>query len=241
MYVAAMGAIDMRRTRFGRRGFILLFGARSIVSNTAGHDQTLTCPRCGRATQMLAKSVRTWFTVFFVPVFPISGRKEFTQCAACGAQFAVSPQELQRSVSDADQQASQQAIGLYNSMRAPPANAVTLNQLMSLYASIKEYDQAISAAAEYSQALTSSEQCMATLGRVHLARGDFPHALHWLGQATARNASYGEAQYYKGVAHLLTTPPQFPQAIAAARAARTLGYAGAEELLKDAEARAHHG
>lgn len=229
------------QTRFAlprRRGFIILFGARGIVSGGSEPPVQATCPRCGQSAEFASKGIRTWFTIFFVPVFPISGRKEFCQCSVCGAQFTLTARELQSRMAQSEQQSNQQAIGLYNSLRASPANAVTLNQLMTAYASMKEYDQAISAATEFSQALNSSEQCMATLGRVYLAKNEYALALHWLNQAVSRNPQYGEAQYYKGVAHLLSTPPEYPQAIAAARAARAAGHAGADELLKDAETRA---
>ena len=187
---------------------------------------------------MQARSFRHWFTMFFVPVFPISRKRRFTQCPGCGAQFPVEPQELRQRLAAGQQQQNQEAIGLYNSLRASPANSITLDQLMKLYASMKEYDSAISAAADFPQALHSSEQCMTTLGRVYLARNQFSDALQWFDAAVQRNPQLGEAQYCKAVAHLLMTPPDTAAAIPAARAARAAGYPNAESLLRDAEAKA---
>jgi tetratricopeptide (TPR) repeat protein len=187
---------------------------------------------------MVPKKCRQWFTFFFIPVFPMGAVKQFVQCSLCKAQVHTTPENLRSQVSRADAQQTQQAIGLYNSLRASPANAVTLNQLMLLYASLKEYDQAISAAADFPQALNASEQCMTTLGRIYLAQNRFTQALQWLDAAVERNPQLGEAQYYKAVTHLLTAPPDFAAAIAAARAARSAQYAGAEALLKDAEEKA---
>ena len=187
---------------------------------------------------MKARSVRGWFTLFFIPLFPISGRRSFTQCPHCGAQFSVTPDELRRRVASNDAQMNQQAIGLYNSLRSSPANSITLDQLMKMYASMKEFDQAISAAAEFPQALHNSEQCMTTLGRVYLAQNKFAEALQWFDAALARNRELGEANYYKALSHLLSTPPDYPAAIAAARAARGAGYPQAEALLKEAEGKA---
>ena len=187
---------------------------------------------------MQGKSLRHWFTFFFLPIFPISGKRVFTQCPQCGAQFPLAPEELRQRVQASDQQQNQQAIALYNSLRASPANSITLDQLMKLYASMHEFPQAISAASEFSQALDNSEQCMTTLGRVYLAQNNFGDAIKWFDAAIERNPQLGEAQYYKGLAHLLTTPPNFPAAISAARAARSAGYPEAESLLKQAETRA---
>lgn len=223
----------------GRHGFILLFGSRTIVSNDGSAEPVRTrCPRCEQEVDLRAKRYRTWFTLFFIPVFPVSGSTRFLECPNCGAQFDLSPEELRSRVAESDRQQNQQAIALYNSLRASPGNSVTLNQLMTMYASMKEFDQAISAAAQFHEALHASEQCMATLGRIYLAKNDHAEALKWLDAAVARNPMLGEAQYYKGVAHLLRTPSEPEQAVAAARAARNAGHPEAEGLLREAESKA---
>ena len=223
------------------RGFIILFGSRAIISNATAAPVQTRCPRCQQQTSLVPKSYRTWFTLFFIPVFPISGQTQFCQCTSCGAQFQVPAEELRHRLAEADRQQNQQAITLYNSLRASPANAVTLNELMTAYASMNEFDQAISAAGEFPQALHASEQCMTTLGRVYLAKNQYHEALQWFEAAVARNSALGEAQYYKAVAHLLTTPPEPQKAVAAARAARGAGFANAEALLREAEEKARQG
>jgi len=221
-----------------RAGFIFLFGSRTLVSAGGEPPVHTHCPRCGHEADLVSKRYRHWFTFFFLPVFPISAGKSFCQCSRCGAQFQIPAEELRSRVADADQHQAQQAIVLYNSLRASPANSVTLNQLMAMYASMKEYDQAISAANDFPQALQASEQCMATLGRVYLAQSRHTEALNWLDQAITRNPQFGEAQYYKGLTHLLMIPSDLPRAISAARAARNAAYPNADALLRDAEAKA---
>ncbi len=196
------------------------------------------CPRCRREADIAAKSYRQWFTLFFIPIFPISGSTKFSECSNCHARFQVPAQELRARLEVGQQQQNQQAIGLYNSLRASPANSITLNELMQIYASMKEYDQAISAAGQFPQALNNSEQCMTTLGRVYLAQDRYTEALQWFDAAVSRNAQLGEAQYHKAVAHLLTTPPDIHGAVIAARAARNAGYPNADALLKEAESKA---
>ena len=119
---------------------------------------------------MRGKSFRNWFTLFFIPVFPISGRQEISECPACSSQFPVPVRELAGRVASVGREQQQRAIAMYNSLRNSPANSVTLNELMALYASLGEFDQAIGAAGEFTQALHNSEQCMTTLGRVYLAK-----------------------------------------------------------------------
>jgi tetratricopeptide (TPR) repeat protein len=222
-----------------RRGFIFIVGTRTIVSND--HDSTRVvrtrCPQCGQEAEIVSKSFREWVTFFFLPVFPITGKRRFSECSNCHAHFPITVEELSHNLSATEQQQSQQGIALYNSLRNSPANSITLNDLMQLYASMREYDQAISAAGQFPDALNASEQCMSTLGRVYLAKGDNAEAIKWFDAAIARNDMLGEAHYHKAIALLTLTPPDPAKAVQAARAARTAGYPRSDELLRDAEER----
>jgi len=65
---------------------ILLFGIRSRLK-TIAHG-TFFCPKCGADRQYRLQSVRRWFTLFFVPIFPISGPQgEIVRCGTCGSAF----------------------------------------------------------------------------------------------------------------------------------------------------------
>src|SRR5687767_13406878 len=130
-----------------RRAFIILFGSRNIVTDDRQNPPVqTTCPNCGRDSTIVGKSYRNWFTLFFLPIFPISGARPFTQCTTCNAQFPLTLDDLRRGIARAESKQNEEAIALYNSLRASPANAITLNQLMQAYAGMKDYDQAISAA-----------------------------------------------------------------------------------------------
>jgi tetratricopeptide (TPR) repeat protein len=223
--------------RHRRPGFILLFGSRNILSNENVSPVQTTCPRCGQPAEIVGRTYRTWFTIFFLPIFPLSGTRRFSECTNCHAQFPVPVEDLRRGLASNEQQQNQQAIALYNSLRASPANSITLNQLMLMYAGMNEFSQAISAGNEFPEALNASEQCMSTLGRVYLASEQRAQAIHWFDQALARNASLGEAHYYKAVAHLTNTPPDYGAAVASARQARNANFPNADALLREAESK----
>ena len=222
-----------------RRGFIFIVGTRTIVSTDPDTRVVRArCPQCGLETDIVSKMFREWMTFFFLPIFPITGKRRFSECSNCHAHFPVTTEELSRNLSATEQQQSQQAIALYNSLRNSPANSVTLNELMTLYAGMGEFDQAIGAAGQFPDALNNSEQCMTTLGRVYLAQNKHPEAVQWFDAALARNDQLGEAHFHKAVAHLTSTPPDYEKAIAAARAARGAGFPNADALLREAEAKA---
>lgn len=65
---------------------MIIFGTRSVLYRLA--MITLLCARCGNpAAHTLRKRVMK-FTLFFIPLFPIS-TKFSTQCTFCGAEQAL--------------------------------------------------------------------------------------------------------------------------------------------------------
>ena len=205
------------------------------MSNQTGETVDSKCPRCGAVDSLKGISVRSWFTIFFCPLFPISKAQRFTQCGKCGASFAMPPEQFASAAAKADAKQLQRAISLYNSLRASPANSITLNELMQMYAAMGEYSQAVSAAADFPHALNSSEQCMSTLGRVYLSQNNHKTAIQWFDAALARNFDIAEAWYFKSQAYLHGDPIDLEKAITCARTARKMEYPGAEELLAEAE------
>jgi tetratricopeptide (TPR) repeat protein len=205
------------------------------MSNETGEPVDARCPKCGAEGDLRGIKVRSWFTIFFIPLFPLGRGQRYTQCGKCGASFAMPPEQFIGAAARADALQMQKAIAMYNSLRASPANSITLNELMQLYASIGEFAQAVSVAADFSHALNNSEQCMVTLGKVYLSQKDYPAALQWLDAALARNSELPEAQYSKALALLRSSPSEARKAIGFARAAKKADYPGAEELLKEAE------
>ena len=48
-----------------RRGFIILFGTRSMIGDDDdARPVNAVCPRCGQRADIVGKTYRTWFTVF---------------------------------------------------------------------------------------------------------------------------------------------------------------------------------
>ncbi len=213
-------------------------GSKGVVSAdpAAAGSADAKCPRCGNVGTLAGKRVRPWFTLFFVPVFPIGSGRRFTQCGHCGASFAATAKQLAGAADRSDAKQVQRGITLYNSLRSSPGNSVTLNELMNLYLGLGEPAEAVGAAAAFPAALDASEQCMVTLGRAHLASGDPAEAVRWFDVALARNPESGEAHFQRATAYLAAVPPDVDRAVAAARAARRLDHPGAADLLRQAEA-----
>ena len=60
--------------------FIFGFGKRTVAY--LGSAGTRVCPNCGNRAEWSSLRVRTWFTLFFLPVFPYKTRYVAT-CPVC--------------------------------------------------------------------------------------------------------------------------------------------------------------
>jgi hypothetical protein len=89
---------------------VIIFGTRSYLYQLA--IVMLVCGRCGNnANHVLRKRV-TKFTLFFVPLFPISTRYSM-QCSFCGCEQQGTEQQTDQMLAYANQQqyGSQQPYG----------------------------------------------------------------------------------------------------------------------------------
>ncbi|WP_133913294.1 zinc-ribbon domain-containing protein [Streptomyces sp. NBC_00582] len=72
---------------------MIIFGTKGYLYQLA--ILTLVCGRCGNpAAHTLRKRV-TKFTLFFVPLFPVS-TTYLTQCTFCGAEEKVTAEQAER-------------------------------------------------------------------------------------------------------------------------------------------------
>ena len=72
---------------------MIIFGFRGFVKTLA--MLTLVCDHCHNpAAHRLVQRSR-WFTLFFIPVFPVSFSR-FTVCAYCGATRKIGKQEAEQ-------------------------------------------------------------------------------------------------------------------------------------------------
>ena len=61
---------------------MIIFGIRGGKRKDHGAALPMTCPNCGNATFYRYLTVTTWFSLFFVPVIPVSS-KHYLMCPVC--------------------------------------------------------------------------------------------------------------------------------------------------------------
>jgi hypothetical protein len=64
---------------------MIIFGSRPRMK-TIGSG-SFYCPRCQTTRQYELKHARNYFTLYFVPIFPIGDLSEFVECQTCHMTF----------------------------------------------------------------------------------------------------------------------------------------------------------
>ena len=65
-----------------------------IIFGTKGRDSQVgqgrfNCPQCRMQRAYEHKSVRRYFTLYFIPVIPLGSAGEYVQCESCGGTFGT--------------------------------------------------------------------------------------------------------------------------------------------------------
>ena len=64
---------------------IIIWGSRGLTRQL--DSGSFYCPNCDRTAEYLLKQVRPWFTLYFIPVFPVGSAERFVECQRCGGTF----------------------------------------------------------------------------------------------------------------------------------------------------------
>ncbi len=70
---------------------MIIWGFRSR-SKPLG-QRMVACPNCHRDAMTAAVQSRRWFTLFFIPIFPVQATKTIAVCGLCGYKYLVDPQQ----------------------------------------------------------------------------------------------------------------------------------------------------
>jgi zinc-ribbon family len=72
----------------------ILFGVKTVKTPVKnGLNLRKHCDRCRLLSDMREHSFRQYFTLFFIPVFPISKGESMLVCNRCGASFYIQPED----------------------------------------------------------------------------------------------------------------------------------------------------
>ncbi len=71
---------------------IIIWGSRGITSRLG--SGRFHCPRCETATEYTHQEVKSYFTIYWIPLFPIGGGQRYVECDVCGGTYKEEVLEL---------------------------------------------------------------------------------------------------------------------------------------------------
>ena len=64
---------------------IIIWGSRGVTSTLEQGE--FYCPQCDSREEYALKQVRPFFTLFFIPLFPIGAAQRYVECRGCNDAF----------------------------------------------------------------------------------------------------------------------------------------------------------
>ena len=154
------------RRKHHQRGFIIFFGWRGVKGSDGSTPVETICPLCREKAVLRGRVIRRWFTLFFVPVFPVQSVAQgfrFTQCSACKREINGTIEQLARRAPAEGVTDHQTAIRLYNQLRDQPDDAAKLLDLVRVYVSTGDIRDAEAACKMFPAAYTKDPTIEQTL------------------------------------------------------------------------------
>jgi zinc ribbon protein len=101
----------------------ILFGSKTVKTPLKnGLNLRKHCDRCRLLSNMQEHISRPYFTLFFIPIFPISKGESLLICNRCGASFYVQPEDYLGS----ERESSIHPAGAIDRSSAPDAEKIVL-------------------------------------------------------------------------------------------------------------------
>ena len=154
----------MKRRR-RHRGFIVIFGWRVISTREHRPAVQARCPSCNvEDARLIGRVRRPWFTLFFIPIVPISSQSQaqrISQCRECMKTFDMPIEQFARraGAGAGRPQALSDTFPVYNELRDRPTDGKTMLKLLGMYAQLGEASEAEAAARHFPQAMAADPAC----------------------------------------------------------------------------------
>lgn len=75
---------------------IIIFGTKRKRKEMGVIHLAGVCERCNNTAQRVVFSQQTWFTLFWIPVFPVSKKRYYNICVICGQANEINKEEALR-------------------------------------------------------------------------------------------------------------------------------------------------
>lgn len=223
----------------------IIWGSRSRIKVTDAVGVRATCPSCHVESQFIEKQVVTYFTLYFIPLFPVQRGMKFVECQYCQAKFQQTLDELRARSAQAEQErvaeaaardaAAQQRQDELGRLRQrwseAPEDRVSLVRLLDMLAEDGQYTELLAMEPAIRERYGEDPDLVIRLGHAAFALKRYDDAASDYEQLVTANPYRGDARFYLASSCWYMDPPQFDRAVEHMQIAADMGYPAASEAL----------
>ena len=79
----------------------LIFGSKYVDSKVPGGKTTIGyCTTCGEEKVLFEYTSRQFFSLFFLPIFPLGNDRTIFKCEGCSANYSLNPSQVRGNSSE---------------------------------------------------------------------------------------------------------------------------------------------
>lgn len=82
----------------------IVFGTKELRKDLGVYQEEVQCLHCNNIINYDIRSSWEWFTLFWIPIFPISTKKYYSVCPICGYGYKYTKEEVENMLGIAQQE-----------------------------------------------------------------------------------------------------------------------------------------
>jgi tetratricopeptide (TPR) repeat protein len=228
---------------------LIFFGSSPKVRTVDPNGARLRCPSCGVDSKFVEKQVVTYFTLYFIPIFPMHRGEKFVECEYCHSRFMTPLADFQAAEAEqreesARQESARQAAAqqgeaeveeLLRTWRQQPDDRVALCRLLDLLAAQGRYHRLDELEGEIRARHGGDADVLLRLAHAAYALKRYDQAIRDYEALLAANPYRGDARFYLASSYWSLEPPDWDRALEHMRIATDMGFQPAVEALPKLE------
>jgi len=76
----------------------IIYGTKKLKKELGTYSQNSQCQHCNNVINYSFFSVWTWFTLFWIPIFPVSRKKYYSVCPICSFGYEHTKEEIEKMI-----------------------------------------------------------------------------------------------------------------------------------------------
>ncbi|MES4792066.1 MAG: hypothetical protein C4321_02945 [Chloroflexota bacterium] len=216
----------------------ILFGSRRRLKITDPEGVVAPCPNCGKEARFIEKKVRNWFTLYFLPIFPMDKGLRFVECSHCHEQYAMTLDDVREKLKEREvewSRVAEQQKEREEKLRARievSGDPQSYLELLGILAEQERFDDIVALGDRLRTQFPTNADLLMPLAFAYRKTGRYDEAIKLYREIVGLNPYLAPARYHLAWSLYYSTPPQREAAAEQMKIAADMGYADSREALQ---------